>query len=81
MTPELDLLGSRRCIELEYSLGALAIVIENLDSKEASLLGDSISSRANSSGDMGTVTLAVVVAAAGKVLQELGASIKVLLSC
>lgn len=64
-----------------YLLGALAIVIENLHGKEAGLLGDSISSRTNSSSNMGAVTLAIVVAATGKVLQELGASIKVLLSC
>lgn len=81
MTPELNLLACKSCLELGYSLGALAIVIENLDSKETGLLGDSISGRTNSSSNMGAVTLAIVVAAAGKVLQELGASIKVLLSC
>lgn len=58
-------------------VGTGTVITQDLDGVEGGLLGDTVGGGADSSSNVGAVTLAVTITATSKVLEELGTSIKV----
>lgn len=61
-------------------VGALSVLVEDLDGEELGLLGDAVGAGADGAGDVGAVALAVGVVVVGVVCEEGSATLELLVS-